>query len=221
MKILVAIADFGGRKTLPIVKSCFKDSVFTVVTFSTKDGEFLYPESIKEDLPFQHRKYFAENVDNYDYFIFTENDIFYPEKTLEFIIKNHNRYGDLNPIGLIREESGQLIDFAAIQNGPKIKKINDDLFESSNDHQASYFLNQNQLKKCIDSENYLINPCARNGYGKLETAASNVYFDCGLKKVYPIKDINSLIVTHLDLKWKLVQSEYTINNLYKDLNYEY
>jgi hypothetical protein len=218
MKILVAIADFGGRKTVPTVKNCFKDSIFDVKVFSTKDGDFIYDSIIGEDLPFQHREYFAQNIDNYDYFVFTENDIFYPQETLNFIFKNFELYGEYNPIGLIREESSQLIDFGAILQGPKLKKINDELFETTNHHQASYFLSKKQLKKCIDSGFYLINPCARNGYGKLETGASNVYFDCGVNKIYPIDKIPLLIVTHLDLKWKLVQSPYTINNLYEDLS---
>ena len=123
MKILVAIADFGGRKTLPLVKSCFDDPVFDVKIFSTKEGDFIYDKSIGEDLPFQHREYFSENIDNYDYFVFTENDIFYPKDTLKFLFKNFDIHGDYNPIGLIREESGQLIDFAAILQGPKLKKL--------------------------------------------------------------------------------------------------
>ena len=147
MKTLVSICDFGGRPTLESVKKCFDYENFTTRIFSTVDGDFVYPPSIGEDLPFQHRELFAKEIDKYDFFIFTENDIFYPKETIEFVLKNNNIFGEDLPIGLIREEEGHFIDFGALMHAPrKAIKINEDYFYCPNDHQASYFLTKNQLK---------------------------------------------------------------------------
>ncbi len=217
-RILVAIADFGGRNTLPQVKQCFSNRA-KVVTFSTVEGEYIFPKSIGEALPFTHRNLFIDEVNNYDFFIFTENDILYPDETLDTYFNNYGVFGQSMPLGFLRYEQDQLIDFAATQSPSKIANIDFDkgFFEPKNVHQASYFLTQNQLKMVIDSGKYAVAASARGNYGKLETGASNVYFECGLTKVYPIKGLSSLSVIHLDLKWKLLQRRYLLSHLEKEI----
>lgn len=218
MKVLVAIADFGGRGTLPKVKESFLSQEFDVKVFSTVKGDFLFPTSIGEDLPFQHRSYFAQQLENYDYFFFTENDIFYPKEAIDYAIKNCMTFGALRPIGFLRSESEQLIDVAASLpwgKAPVTKRAHE--FVLSNDHQGSYLLSKAQLRHVIGSGHYLIDAGARFGYGKLETAASNVYFQCGLSKVFPRNDWKKLIVPHLDPKWASLQQKFTIEDLEKTL----
>jgi hypothetical protein len=217
MRALVSIADFGGRATLPKVKACFADNAFTVVTFSTKSGEYLFDESIGEDLPFAHRQLFANEVDNYDYFFFTENDIFYPESSLKHLFHNFDQFGERRPLGFLRYEEDQLIDFAATPKGTVIVTRDSESFVPTNVHQASYIVSQAQLRIAIDSGNYLISPCRKHGYGKLETGASSVYMDCGLTKAYPVKNLESLSAKHLDLKWKPRQHKYTLPMLNEEI----
>lgn len=216
MKILVAIADYGGRPSVKLVKKCFENALFDVKVFSTHDGDFVFDKNIGEDLPFMNRQYFSENISNYDFFFYTENDIIYHEHTLKFIINNFNLFGPNNPLGFIRyEDGGQLIDLAAsIEWGVDIlKEANENYFKLANDHQASYFLTRQQLEKCLNSGNFLIKPEKRGIYGKLETAASNVYYECGLEKTYPIIGYENLYVKHNEVKWTFGQKKFNFSDL--------
>jgi hypothetical protein len=216
MKILVAIADYGGRPSLKLVKKCFENSIFDVRVFSTHDGDFIFNHSIGEDLPFMNRQYFSENISKYDYFFYTENDIIYNEYTLKFVLDNFDAFGENNPLGFIRyEDGGQLIDIAASidWNMNILKEINEKFFRLQNDHQASYLLSRKQLEKCLESGNYLIQPSNRGTYGKLETGASNVYFECGLQKTYPTQGYENLYVKHYDIKWTHMQKKFNFLDL--------
>jgi hypothetical protein len=224
-KILVAICDYGGRYSTKLVKeSLEKFSNFTIKIFSTKNGDFLFPSEIGEDLPFTHRQYFVDNIDNYDYFFYTENDIIYPEECINFLFSIFNKFGKNKPVGFIRHEDDQLIDIGAIlcQNTPNILiENNNQYFRLSNDHQGSYFLSRDQLKLCINSGNYLIKPQSSGGYGKLETGASNVYYECGIEKVYPKDGFKNLLVKHCENKWIFLQPSFTIYDLNLILTNEY
>lgn len=218
-RVLVAISDFGGRpEIVDKVISCFPSSFFQVLLFSTERGEYIFKKDIGEDLPFVHRAVFADEIENYDYFFFTENDLFYPIKTLDTVFSRFHEFGENFPLGMIRQERGQLIDFASVANGSKIKGKSAKAFQATNDHQGSYLLSRAQLQRAIDTGNYLVHPSALNGYGKLETAASSVYFNCGLSKVYPIHGLENLLVDHMGGIYKSIQPEYKLENLTADVN---
>lgn len=234
MKILAATAEFGNRNTTKIIRAALSDYA-DVKVFSNMPNSFSYPNmipinsspssefSIEKYAPYiyAHRMFFANEVENYDYFLHIENDVLLRKRTLDNWIKTSSSMEENKVLGFIRSEHGQLIDIASyLEAGvPAISAINkkDKQFILNNMNQSCYILTRKQLKKCLSSGNYLIHPSCRGGYGPVETAASNVFFECGLTRVFPFENLENCLVEHLDTKYILAQKPYTLDNLYSDL----
>ena len=76
-------------------------------------------------------------------------------------------------------------------------KIGDNIFAyHTNEHSACFMLTQSQLQKAINSGGFLLPP-RKGRYGTPETAATDPYTQCGLKKLICISHLNNFCVHHL------------------------
>ena len=216
MRILVAIANYGFKnieylkkliqeyKSMPCdtdiiilsnVPKKLEGNVEVVVGFPTKD-----PWS----LPFGHKRIFAERIDNYDLFVYSEDDILITWKNIESFLMLSEVLPDGDIAGFMRYEMDSTgkrwyPDFL----GPyhwlpnSIKKVDKYTFAAfSNIHSACYVLTQNQLKRVISSGGYLVEP-HKGRYDLLCSAATDPYTQCGLRKLICISHISDFVVHHL------------------------
>ena len=220
MIVLVSIATYGTKninylnRVIDEYKSYKKYDVDITVhgtaPINRNDVNFIQHENPKNTV-FLHRSEFIDKQDEYDYFIFTEDDMLIAEHTIDVYI-NHDKLLPINySLGCLRFENTPesvryLVDlWVNLPNYNYIKstnlKISDqDYFSVTNPHQACYILSKNKLKYVILNSNYLIDG---DGMG-LETASSGIFTDWYLKtgvlhKILPMNAncLEQCLIEHL------------------------
>jgi 2-polyprenyl-3-methyl-5-hydroxy-6-metoxy-1,4-benzoquinol methylase len=217
--ILVAVASYGTKQDhflRRVVAEYRKLSMpCRIVVLSDRpkpvdDAEVLVglPSPNPYSLPFAHRRLFAENVDNYDLFIYTEDDTLLTSAHIDAFldIQRHLREDEI--LGFIRSETAP--------NGERyittihrhfrwlpetVDARGDELVvQLSNQHSGCFMATRAQLKRALASGGFLVEP--HDGvYGMLETAASDIYKQCGLRRVICVSRIHEFIVPHLANKY--------------------
>ena len=220
MRILVAIANYGFKNTeylnrmiheyrsmqcridvvvLSNVSKKFGPSIEVIVGLPTKD-----PWS----LPFGHKKVFADRLEGYDLFIYSEDDILITWENISCFLQVANVLPEDHISGFLRYEldsaGGKWYpDFV----GPyhwlptSVKKVEAiTVAEFSNVHAACYVLTRDQLRKAISSGGYLVEP-HQGRYDLLCSAATDPYTQCGLRKVICISHISGALVHHLSNRY--------------------
>lgn len=216
IKVLVAIAHYGTKNrvhaarlveeylSMPfeveIVVLCesakgFGPHVSELVGLPTKD-----PWS----LPFGHRKLFIDNADNYDLFIYTEDDTLIREANVRaYLLGSASLPADMLP-GFIRYEcfpdgTRRYPDI----HGPfhwvpgSVGRSGDYVYaDFSNDHSACYMLTRDQLRRAIDSGGFGTAP-HRGRYDLSCAAATDPYTQCGFRRVVCISHIQDFELHHL------------------------
>ena len=178
MKILVAIANYGV-KNIEYAKRLiheFQSMPFDVDIFVLSEVPKNYglnvtvlvglPSKDPWSLPFAHKKLFAENIDKYDVFIYTEDDVLIKtENILAFLSATEQINDGLLP-GFIRYElypdgKKNYPDIFGLHHWlpGSVAKCGDYVFAKlSNDHSACYILTQAQLQKAFISGGFLVPP---------------------------------------------------------------
>src|SRR6185437_15847590 len=70
----------------------------------------------------------------------------------------------------------------------------------TNEHAACYLLTRKQLQRALASGGFLVAP-HRGAYDLLETAATDIYTQCGFRKLLCISHIKDFLVHHLPNKY--------------------
>ena len=217
MKILVAIANYGTKNAryLERVLDEYRSMTrfpFDIVVLSNipkdlgPDIEVIVGLPTKDpwSLPFGHKALFAERMQQYDLFIYSEDDTLITERNIDAFIKMTKILPEKYIAGFLRyeiSETGRKYynDFhnRFHWDPNSVIKIGDNIFAyHTNEHSACFMLTQSQLQKAINSGGFLLPP--RNGrYGTPETAATDPYTQCGLKKLICISHLNDFCVHHL------------------------
>lgn len=216
MKILVAIANYGtkNRDFLSAVIKEYRSMPYEVdiIVLSNipkdlgSDVEVIVglPNRDPWSLPFGHKKIFAERLEDYDYFIYSEDDILITKKNIEAFFKLTEVLPEEHISGFLRYELDSFgnkwfPDFLGSYHWlPKsVKKVDQfTVAEFSNAHSACYILTRAQLRRAIDSGGYLVGP-HQGRYCLPETAATDPFTQCGLKKVICISHLSNMLVHHL------------------------
>ena len=159
-------------------------------------------------LPFAHRKLFAENAEKYDLFVYTEDDTLLTEKHIESFLEIQAKLGDNEISGFVRSETSpedrkfitsihahfRWLPDTVVSRGGEI------FAQLSNQHSGCFIATRQQLSKAIASGGFLVEP--RSGiYGMLETAATDIYTQCGLRRLLCLSRIREFIVPHLANKY--------------------
>lgn len=159
-------------------------------------------------LPFAHRKVFVENAEKYDFFVYTEDDTFFTEKHIESFLEMQAKLDGNEILGFIRSETspeGKRYITSVHHHFRWIPETvvsrDGDLFaQLSNQHSGCFIATREQLRKAIASGGFLVEPRSRI-YGMLETAATDIYTQCGLRRLICISRIQEFIVPHLANKY--------------------
>ncbi len=166
------------------------------------------PTKDPRSLPIGHKRFFADKVNDYDLFIYTEDDILITEKNIRSFLEVTKILPDNEIAGFTLYETyseGKIYYcsiFGKYHWDPKsVKTYGEYTFAYlTNEHSASYLLTQKQLKKAIDSGGFLINP-RKPRYYSLETlvvtAGKDPYARCGFNKMICISHIENFRLHHL------------------------
>lgn len=155
-------------------------------------------------LTWAHRAYFAEHVNDYDVFVYSEDDILITERNLKAWIQANEILGDSEKVPgfFIKEEApGAIPNYCqahASFGWEEVETHGEDKFAYfSNVHSACSVLSRKQLEFAIRSGNYLGEPRGAGPYAERELACSGPFYECGLRKLIPISRFQDFIVIHI------------------------
>jgi 2-polyprenyl-3-methyl-5-hydroxy-6-metoxy-1,4-benzoquinol methylase len=228
MRVLVAIANYGFKneeylkrlikeyKSMPCdidiiilsnVHKEFKEKVEVAVGLPSKD-----PWS----LPFEHKKIFAERLEEYDLFIYSEDDMLITWRNIESFLQVTRVLSENYIIGFVQYE----LDSVGRRWYPSfhgsyhwlpdsVRNVGQYTFaQFSNVHSACYVMTRDQLKRAIGSGGYLVGP-HKGRYDMLCSAATDPYTQCGFRKLICISHISEFLIHHLPDRY--VESIFGIN----------
>jgi SAM-dependent methyltransferase len=215
-KILVAIASYGNRQIefLKKIIRNYQDMPMevdvVVVSDAPKDlGSAVtvkvgLPSKNPWSLPFAHKAVFAERVDHYDLFVYSEDDIGVNAGHIRAFLNATAQLESDEIAGFLRYEidpSGKWLltePWGHYHWKPESVKRRGayTVAEFTNEHAGFYLLTQSQLKRAIASGGFLRDPCTGR-YGLPETAATDPYTNCGFRKVICISALQDFLVHHL------------------------
>lgn len=220
MRILVSITNFGmknveyARRIIQEYESMPFDVDIVVLSEAHKDYgnnvKVLVGLSSKDpwSLPFGHKKLFADNIDKYDLFIYTEDDTLIRKENILAFLEASEAIGDEFLPGFIRYElypDGKK-NYTDSQGpyrwipGSVRKSGKYTLAEFTNAHSACYILTQAQLCKALASGGFLVPPHSGR-YDMLCSAATDPYTQCGFTKVICLSHLQDFELYHLSNRY--------------------
>jgi ubiquinone/menaquinone biosynthesis C-methylase UbiE len=159
-------------------------------------------------LPFAHKRVFAERVDRYDLFIYSENDMLITAKNIEAFLWATTLLPEQEIAGFLRTE----VDPDGNRYYPDVNKAyhwdpksvvqrGEQTFAFFTcEHAACYILTRRQLERAIASGGFLVAP-HEGKYDLACTAATDVYTQCGFRKMICVTDLEKFLVPHLSNKY--------------------
>jgi 2-polyprenyl-3-methyl-5-hydroxy-6-metoxy-1,4-benzoquinol methylase len=217
MKILVAIASWGTKND-PYLARLIQEygsmsfDVDVVVLSNLPKPVGPGAEVLLVDLkgknpwtlPFAHKKIFAKHLNDYDLFIYSEDDTLITESNIRAYLKACAVLEGNEIPGFFRFERGTdgQINYPEV-HGPfhwdcrSVRRRKDHVFASfTNEHSACYVLTRGQLERAINSGGFLVEP-HREKYDLICSAATDPYTQCGFEKVIGISSLDDFLVHHL------------------------
>ena len=220
LRILVVLASYGisnDRYLLRLIQEYRSMSfVVDIVILSNlkkqpdSDIEVLVglPSRDPWSLPFGHKQVFADRIEQYDLFIYSEDDMLITEKNLQAF---------LEVSAFLRED--EIAGFFRIERGPNGTVNYPDvhahfhwdatsvrlrggytLAKFTNEHAGCYVLTRSQLRRAIESGGFLVGPHEWR-YHLPESAATDPYTQCSFTKLVPISHLDDFTVHHLPNKY--------------------
>jgi 2-polyprenyl-3-methyl-5-hydroxy-6-metoxy-1,4-benzoquinol methylase len=220
MKILVAIANYGTKqdhylqRLLAEYRSMAFDVHVVVLSNLEKDlGRDVelrvgLPTKNPWSLPYSHKQLFADRIEDYDLFIYSEDDM---------LVSEQNIRAFLNACKLLRDD--EIPGFLRTERDSDTSEYFCDAFEQwhwdpasvvtrngqtfaffSNEHSACYMLSREQLRRCIKSGGFLVQP-HEDRYDLLCAAATDPYARCGFRKLICVSDLDNFLLPHLSNKY--------------------
>ena len=216
LRVLVVIASFG-EKNLECLRRVIRTyqsmtmHVDVIVTAEAKKSVDLgvrvvvgTPTRNPRSLPFAHKKVFADNIDSYDLYIYSEDDIHVQEDSIRSFVQVTSLLASDEIAGFIRYEvandGARSVPDAhgTFHWRPEsVRRRGDFLIaEFTNEHSGFYVLTNSQLRTALASGTFLRLPY-EGRYEMLESAATDIYVNYGFKKVVCISHIDSFLVHHM------------------------
>jgi 2-polyprenyl-3-methyl-5-hydroxy-6-metoxy-1,4-benzoquinol methylase len=159
-------------------------------------------------LPFAHKTVFAERIEQYDVFVYSEDDMLITEKNFKAFLEVSSVLREDEIAGFFRIEHGANgsanypdvhahfhWDVASVRRRGKYT-----LAKFTNEHAGCYVLTRAQLERAIRSGGFLVGPHQWR-YHLPETAATDPYTQCSLTKLIPISHLEQFTVQHLPNKY--------------------
>jgi trans-aconitate methyltransferase len=220
LKVLVAIASYGTsndqylNRIIQEYRSMRYDVHIVVLSNIHKpvpEGVELrvgLPAKDPWSLPFAHKAIFADRIDSYDVFIYSEDDVLITERNVQAFLEAYEVLPAQEIAGFLRFETGPKgeISYPEVHHRyhwePRsVCTRGDNLFAYfTNEHAACYVLTREQLRRAIASGGFLLEPHSGR-YDMLCAAATDPYTRCGLKKMIGISRLSDFLVHHLPNKY--------------------
>lgn len=221
-RVLVAIANFGAKNDayLRRIIAEYRSMTFEVdiVVLSNlhkelgNDLELLVVDLQGKDswtLPFEHKRILASRLNDYDLFIYSEDDMLVTERNVRAFLEVSPALREDEIAGFMRFEEGQDGEFHFPDvHGPfhwdpkSIRSRGNYTFAFfTNEHSGCYVLTQEQLRRSIDSGGFLVGPHCDGIYLLPESAATDPYTQCGLTKIVCVSRFEDFLVHHLPNKY--------------------
>jgi len=166
------------------------------------------PNNDPWSLPFAHKKIFAERAENYDLFIYSEDDTLATEQNIEAFLRVLEVMPTDEIPGFLRYENRPdgTINFCDV-NGhyhwdpASVVRYGKHTFAFfTNEHAAFYLLTQDQLRRAIESGGFLVD-VHRGKYDLACTAATDPYTQCGFRKLVCVSSLDDFMLHHLPDKY--------------------
>src|SRR5258708_11092846 len=219
MELFVGIARYGNKneKYLERVLSEYRSLPYhtDIVVLSNIHKELGssievitgLPARNPRSLPFGHKPLFAKRRDDYDLFIYSEDDMLVTRRNIEAFLRVTGVLPPDQLAGFFQWEThpdGRLF-FPAVHDWfrwrpDSVQVVGEYTFaQFTNDHSACYVLTRQQLNRAVSSGGFLVGP-HEGKYELRETAATDPYTQWGLKKLLCISHLDDFLVAHLPNK---------------------
>lgn len=215
IKLLVVIACFGSKNE-DLLRQIIGDyrnmdldiDVVVVSNIACNLGlgvEVLVglPSENPWSLPFAHKAVFARNVDRYDLFAYSEDDMSLTERNIRAFQLASSSLASTDIAGFLRYEvapSGAW-SLPDVHGGyrwkPDSVRSSGDytVAEFTNEHAACYLLTRDQLRRMVAADGFDRRPY-EGRYDMLCTAATDPYTSYGLRKVICISAVEDFLIHH-------------------------
>ena len=216
VRLLVVIASYG-QKNLPFLQRILQryhsmSMMVDTIVCSERPKELGrdvkvvvgLPSRNPWSLPFAHKAIFAENVERYDLFVYSEDDIEVTEDQIRAFLAAVPAMEPNEIPGYLRYEVSPdgtrlLTDVRdAFHWKPETieRRGEHTIAEFTNEHAGFYVVTQSQLRRAIASGGFLKEPY-EGRYGLPETAATDPYTSCGFRKVICISALENFLIRHM------------------------
>ena len=220
MKVLVFLANFGSkndhylRQLLDAYGSMDHDVHVVVLTNVAKNlgakVEVIVdtPKGDPWSFPFVHKQLFAERLEDYDLFIYSEDDTLITQRNIDAFLEVSESLLSNEIAGFIRSEKAAdgSLHFSTVHahfhwDARSVVKRGAETFAFfSNEHSACYILTREQLRSAIRFGGFLVSP-HQERYDLLVSAATDPYTQCGFRKLICISRIHDFVLPHLPNKY--------------------
>lgn len=220
MKILAAIASYGTNND-PYLQQLIDEyskipyQVDVVVVSNIRkklppniEVVVGLPSKNPWSLPFAHKSIFADRLDRYDLFIYSEDDTLITQQHIEAFLDATDLLKPDEIAGFLRSEQGPdgTVYYSTIHSHHHwdpysvCRRGNDTFAFFTNEHGACYILTQDQLRRSIASGGFSVPP-HEGKYDMLVTAATDPYTQCGFRKMVCISRLEDFTCKHLTNKY--------------------
>ncbi|MEM7237092.1 MAG: methyltransferase domain-containing protein [Pseudomonadota bacterium] len=220
MRVLVAIANHGTsndrfvRRLIEAYRSMSHDVSIVLLSNIEKDlGTDIevavgLPSENPWSLPFAYKQIFFDRRDDFDLFIYSEDDTLISERNIEAYFEAEAVLPHDHIAGFIRHEIGEdgTVYYSTVHGSyhwdpASVMVAGGEVFASfTNEHAAAFMLSKSKLAACIDSGGFMREPYEAR-YDMLCSAATDPYTQCGLTKVVCISRIDDFSLHHLPNKY--------------------
>lgn len=220
MRILVAIANYGNgnRGYLDKVLAAYrampiKVSLVVLSNIPKNLGPDVevrvgLPISNPRSLPFAHRKLFKEKIDDYDIFVYSEDDTLLRWAAVKAFIESLDILSDNEISGYLRTEQAYdgKVYYSTCHSffrwiPASVRLRGNGLWAYySNEHSACFVASREQIRRAIDSGGFPTEP-HEGRFDMLCSAATDIYTRCGLERLICIDRLPDFILPHLPNKY--------------------
>jgi SAM-dependent methyltransferase len=159
-------------------------------------------------LPFAHKKLFVERQEQYDLFVYSEDDILITERNIRAWLDVTSFLPQDEVAGFLRVEFGEDGErnypdiHAHFHWDPSSVKRRGDyvLAHFTNEHAACFILTREQLRRALQSGRFDVAP-HEGKYDLICTAATDPYTQCGLTKLIPVSHLEEFTVHHMSNRY--------------------
>ncbi|MDE2402260.1 MAG: class I SAM-dependent methyltransferase [Burkholderiales bacterium] len=214
-RLLAVIASYGERN-VELLKSIIADyramalDVHIVVLSNVPkdlgpDVEVAVglPSENPWSLPFAHKAVFARDVDQYDLFAYSEDDMAVTERNIRAFMRASEELAPDEIAGFLRYE----VDASGAWSLPDVhggyrwrpesarRRGSHTIAEFTNEHAAFFLLTQAQLRAMVAADGFVREPY-EGRYDMLCTAATDPYTSYGMRKVICVSEIDDFLIHH-------------------------